>query len=72
MNENDLSFEFTVSETDTSVCEKWLRLTSAPGIPLNGKMVVSCCRRTVGEWDSISELRLSTKTGFASSENPAN
>ncbi len=72
MNEKDLSFEFTVNETDTSVCEKWLRLTSAPEVPLNGKMVISCCRRTVGEWDSISELRLSTKTGFVSSENPAN
>ncbi len=67
MNEQDMSFEFTVNRVDTSVCEKWLRLTSAVNAPLNGKIVVSCCRRMVGEWDKIAEIRLSTKTGCAGS-----
>lgn len=67
MNEQDLCFEFTVNRVDTSVCEKWLRLTSALEAPLNGKIVVSCCRKTIGQWDKIAEIRLSTKTGFSCS-----
>ncbi len=68
MNEQDLSFEFSVNRVDTSVCEKWLRLTSPIQAPLNGKIIVSCTRQTIGQWDKISEIRLSTKTGFSSSD----
>ena len=65
MNEQSLSYEFNVPHSHVVICEKWLRLTSPPDTPMSGRLVVNSCRTMTGDWESIAEIRLSSKTGFA-------
>ena len=69
MNEKDLFHDFDVQQNHTSICEKWLRMTTPPDRPLSGKVVVSSRRNSLGGWESIAEILLLANTGFASATN---
>ena len=66
MNEKNLFHEFDVQQNHTSICEKWLRMTTSLDRPLSGKVVVSSRRNSLGGWESIAEILLLSKTGFSS------
>ena len=65
--ETDLCYEFEVQRTHNRICEKWVKLTSKIGQPLCGKLIVSSCRNSGSTWESITEVLLSTRTGYTSS-----
>lgn len=62
MNEKNLSYVFDVHQNQTSICEKWLRMTNPPSKPLSGKLVITSHRNTSNGWESIAEILLLTSS----------
>jgi len=59
--ERDLSYEFEVQQTHNRIFEKWVELTSKADQSLSGKLIVSACRHADNEWESITEINLSSR-----------
>lgn len=69
MGETDLTYELDVPRNFNRICEKWLKMTSDVENPLNGKLVISSCRNSESKWERLTEINLSAKTGYASSNS---
>ena len=69
MGETDLIHELDVPRNFNQICEKWLKLTSHVETPLSGKLIISSCRNSESKWERLTEINISAKTGYVSSNS---